>query len=433
MRLVDREFARLETFVTSLDWTRELLVELVERRLNLPLIAKYALRGDTWRAFFEDGDVTSSQDVVFNYCQYRPRDVLIYCSFAIESAQSKLREKVFFEDLLQARRRFSDSRLKDLCDEYSDNYPQLQLVLGRFFGLGSEFTVRAIEDFVKKLLVDEEIKKSCGGWIYMYTQPDLLIQLFFNIGFAGIKDNNATYFRSLGSQSTTPPAIDTKTIVVIHPTYREALNLREVLLTNLDPLTPLSEGGLLPELPQGITIDQYNSRLHALREELKTMPEGETHANEFADLAGEATRLCLFKALTNFESKVRNVDGRVIRDWIAANHSPDGFWEVVRQKHGATQIVFECKNYSELGASDFHQVAYYMNDMIGRFAVLVYRGDQVKRHYYEHIRRIASDKRGMVLLLTDRDTDILLRHAINGKSSEAHLQELYDRTVREVS
>jgi hypothetical protein len=344
-----------------------------------------------------------------------------------------LREKVLFEDLLQARRRFSDSRLKDLCDEYSDNYPQLQLVLGRFFGLGSEFTVKAIEDFVKKLLVDEEIKKSCAGWIYTYTQPDLLIQLFFNIGFAGIKDNTATYFRSLGSQSTTPPAIDAKTIVVIHPTYREALNLREVLLTNLDPLTPLSEGGLLPELPQGITIDQYNSRLLVLRDELKTMPEGEAHANEFADLAGEALRLCLFKSLTNFESKVRSVDGRVIRDWIAANHSPDGFWEVIRQKHGATQIVFECKNYSELGASDFHQVAYYMNGMIGRFAVLIYRGDQIKRHYYEHIRRIASDKRGMVLLLTDRDTDILLRHAINGKSSEAHLQELYDRTVREVS
>jgi hypothetical protein len=433
VRLVDREFARLETFVTSLDWTRELLVELVERRLNLPLIAKYALRGDTWKAFFEDGEFTSSEDVVFNYCQYRPRDVLIYCSFAIESAQSRLREKVLFEDLIQARRRFSDSRLKDLSDEYSDNYPQLQLVLGRFFGLGSEFTVRAIEDFVKKLLVDPEIKKGCASWIYSFTQPDLLIQLLFNIGFAGIKVGNATHFRSLGSQSTTPPAIDARTIVVVHPTYRDALNLREVLLTNLDPLVPLSEGGILPELPQGINIDQYTSRLAALRGQLKTLPEGDTHADEFADLFGETVRLCLFKALTNLESKVRNVDGRVIRDWIAANHAPDGFWEVIRQKYGATQIVFECKNYSDVEASDFHQVAYYMNETIGRFVVLVFRGDQIKRHYYEHIRRIASEKNGVVLLLADRDIDILLRQAINGKSSESHLQELYDRTVREVS
>lgn len=433
VRLIDKEFARLETFVTSLEWTRELLVELVERRLNVPLIAKYSLRGDTWRAFFEDGAAQSSQDIVFNYCQYRPRDVLVYCSFAIETAQSRLREKVLLDDLLQARRRFSDSRLKDLCDEYSDNFPQLQLVLGRFFGLGSEFSVRAIEDFVKKLLVDEEIKTRCASWIFKYTQPDMFIQLLFNLGFAGIKDDKTTHFRSLGSQSTTPPAIGVKTILVVHPTYRDSLNLRDVLLTSLDPSVPLAESGLLPELPKGINLDAYNLRLDELRVQLKTIPMGEQHAEEFANLIGEVIRLCLFRALTNVESRVRSSDGRVIRDWIAANYAPDGFWEVVRHKYGATQIVFECKNYQELEASDFHQVAYYMNETIGRFAILVFRGSEIKRHHYAHVRRIASEKAQMVLMMTDRDIDVLLRQAINGKSSEPHLQELYDRVVREAS
>jgi hypothetical protein len=74
-----------------------------------------------------------------------------------------------------------------------------------------------------------------------------------------------------------------------------------------------------------------------------------------------------------------------------------------------------------------------MNDTIGRFAVLVFRGREIKKHYFEHVRRIASDKHGMVLLLTDRDLDVLLRQAANGKSSESHLQELYDRSVREAS
>jgi hypothetical protein len=63
VRLIDKEFTRLETSVTSLEWTKEQLVELVERRLNVPLIAKYALRGDTWKAFFEDGTSKSSQDL----------------------------------------------------------------------------------------------------------------------------------------------------------------------------------------------------------------------------------------------------------------------------------------------------------------------------------------------------------------------------------
>lgn len=36
VRELDREFARLETFVVALDWTRELLLEMVERRLICP-------------------------------------------------------------------------------------------------------------------------------------------------------------------------------------------------------------------------------------------------------------------------------------------------------------------------------------------------------------------------------------------------------------
>lgn len=433
VRLVDKEFTRLETFVTSLEWTREMLVEFIERRLNAPLIAKFSLRGETWNAFFEGTTGQDSQDLVFDYCHSRPRDVLIFCSFAVETAQSRMREKVLLEDILYARRRFSDSRFKDLCDEYADNYPQLQMVLTRFYGLADRFTVKAIDDFIKKLLVDDEIKRHCGKWIFGYTQPDLFIQLLFDIGFVGLDGDGEEHFRSSGSQSTTPPAVGVGTVVVIHPTYRDALNLRSTLLTGLDPDVPLRESGLLEELPVGFSLDDYDSRLKQLREQLKTLPADEGHAEEYALAVGDVIKLCLFRALTNIESKVRSSDGRVIRDWIASNHGPQGFWELVRLKHGATQIVFECKNYEDLSASDFHQITYYLNDTIGRFGIMVFRGDEIKKHYFDHLRRIANDHKAVVIFLTDRDLDVFLRQAINGKSSESHIQEIYDRTVREIS
>ncbi len=433
VRLVDKEFTRLETFVTSLEWTRELLVEFVERRLNAPLIAKFSLRGETWNAFFESTPDQDSQAFVFNYCHYRPRDILIFCSFAVEAAQSRLREKVHLEDLFHAKKRFSDSRFKDLCDEYADNYPQLQMVLTRFYGLADRFTVKAIDDFIKKLLVDEEIKVHCGKWIFRYTQPDLFIQLLFDIGFVGLDGNGDAHFRSSGSQSTTPPAIDVGTIVVVHPTYRDALNLRSALLSGLDPDVPLRESGLLEDLPGGLSLEAYYLKLKDLREQLKTLPMGDSHAEEYASAVGEVIKLCFFRALTNVELKVRTGDGRVIRDWVASNHGPEGFWQLVRLKHGATQVVFECKNYDELKASDFHQISYYLNDMIGRFGIVVFRGDEIKKHYYEHLRRIATDRSAVVIFLLDRDLDIFLRQAVNGKSSESHVQEIYDRTVREIS
>jgi hypothetical protein len=123
----------------------------------------------------------------------------------------------------------------------------------------------------------------------------------------------------------------------------------------------------------------------------------------------------------------------VIRDWIAANHAQEGFWELIRQKYGATQIIFECKNYSDLQARDFHQVSYYMNETIGRFGVIVYRGKDLKRHYHDHIKRIASERNGIVLLFGEWDLNVFIRQATNGKSNQSHLQEIYDRTVREAS
>lgn len=434
VRLIDKEFSRLETFVVPLDWTRELLLELVERRLNVPLIAKFPLNGETWRAFFEEPlSGPSSQELVFDYCQYRPRDVLTYCSFAVESAQSRLQQQIQVEDLYAARRRFSDSRLKDLSDEYAENYPQLQLVIRRFYGLGKIFTLQALSDFIKKLLVDVEVREQCQTWIYRYTQPDLFIRLLYDIGFIGLKNGDSeVQYRSVGPQSTTPPGISKETLIVIHPTYGEALNLQNIIINSLPAEVTLQQAGVIGELPGAIDLAEYRAEIQTLQERLRSLPSGEEHSDEFEQIVGEIIKLCFFTALTNPEHRVRDVDGRVIRDWIVGNYSNEEFWSVVRQKYGATQIVWECKNYSDLSASDFHQAAYYMSDQMGKFVIIAFRGREKPKHYYQHIRRI-SEKHGMVLLFDGRDLDVFLRHALTGKSNQPHIQELYDATVRYIA
>jgi hypothetical protein len=435
VRSIDKEFARLETWVVSLDWTRELLLELIERRLNAALITKFPLRGATWRAFFEEANSdVSSQDLVLQYCQYRPRDVLTYCSFAIEAAQAKVHDQIMIEDLYAARRSFSDNRFKDLTDEYADNYPQLQLVLGRFYGLGREFTVSAIGDFIKKLLVDAEVTEHCKEWIFRYTQTDLFVRLLYDIGFFGIKHRESDpVYRAAGPQSGTLPPTTDKTLFSIHPTYTEALNLQNMIVSSLGEEVDLKRGGFIGTLPGAIDIDTYQREIGRLRDEIRTLPRGTENSTGFEDFTGELIKLCFFDSLTNVEPKVRDVGGRVVRDWIAANHSPGGFWELIRHKYGATQVIWECKNYDDLSADDFQQAAYYMNDAIGRFVVVAYRGQEKKKHYFEHIRRISADKHGMILLLSQPDIDVFLRHALNGKSNQPHLQELFDTTVRQIS
>jgi hypothetical protein len=325
VRVLDKEFSRLETFVASLEWTQELLLELIERRLNAPLISKFPLHGPTWDAYFEQPASGSSRDMVFSFCQYRPRDVLTYCSYAIQAAQSKLHERLLIEDLLAARRVFSDNRLKDLGDEYADNYPQLQLVISRFYGLGREFTINGLADFIKKLLVDEEVKRYCKKWIYNFVQPDLFVKLMYDIGFFGIKDDEHVVFRTVGPQSAILPPITAKTVVMVHPTYADALNLQNITVNSLSENVDLKQAGLIGDLP-GASLDDYQNTLAELRDALASLPMGQSHSAEFEDLIGEVLRLCFFRALTNVESKVRSVDNRIVRDWVAANHAGEGYW-----------------------------------------------------------------------------------------------------------
>jgi hypothetical protein len=328
--------------------------------------------------------------------------------------------------------RFSDSRLKDLGDEYAENYPQIQLVLARFYGLGKEFTVSGIEMFIQKLLVDEEVKQACSRWLFNHTSPDRFMHLLYNIGFIGLKDGDDVTYRSLGPRSSSPPPVTSNTHALIHPSYVDALGLQDAVIHTLERTIELRKAGLLVELPGSINLEEYRQRLEQLLEDLKTLPFGDDSAADYERISGEIIKLCFFRALTNVEQRVRDNHGRVIRDWIASNRATGGFWEMVRARYDATQVVWECKNYVDLSSDDFQQVAYYMTAEIGRFAILSFRGE-MKNHYYEHIQRVARLTKGVILLLTDRDLQVFIRQAINGKVKEDHILELYDRTVRQIS
>ncbi len=431
VRQMDNEFTRLETCVVSLDWTRELLRELIERRLQLVMNPKPPL-GEVWDYLFEKVHGESSQAMVFDYCQRRPRDMIIYSSFAVESAQAARHERILIEDLQNARRRFSESALKDLGDEYSENFPQIQLVLGRFHGLAREFTVPAIGAFIQKLLTDGQVTEFCKSWIFRYTAPHNFVELLYGIGFLGVKNQDVVDFRSLGARSA-PPPIEANSHVVVHPSYVEALDLQDKVIGTLDDVT-LQKEGLLIDLPDAVDLRGYKDRLTQLLADIENTPTGDEYDRDYERIVGDIIGLCFFRVLCNVEPQVRDVDGRVIRDWVASNVASSGFWEMIRERYLASQVIWECKNYTELTAGDFHQTAYYMGNAIGHFSVVCFRGERSdKSHYYQHIRRIASNHNGMVLLLTDKDLQVFVRQSLNGKVKEEHIRDIYDTTVRKIS
>lgn len=434
IRLIDNEFARLETSVVFLDWSEQKLMELVERRLVRPFPTKPKLGGEAWKCFFEETESDSSRAAVMSLCQHRPRDVLMLVSYSIEAAINGGHEKILRTDVEDASRRYSTSRLKDLGDEFAENFANISVLLELFYGLGSEYSLIGIEDFIAKLLVNEKVKKHCATWLFDYTTAARFVELLYGIGFFGLKRGAKIVFKEAGKDTNAKLPIDTSTHFVIHPTYQPALNLRQILIQKITDDTPLKDEGILEDLPENYRFNQYKEELARTLEDLKTLPLGRAGAQQFEEIVGKVIQLCFFRSLTNIQPRVRNHDGSEIRDWIAANRASGGFWEIVRNMYGASQIVWECKNYEDLSASDFHQVQYYFSSTFGRFGIIAFRGSEIKDAYLNHISNVANkNQAGLILPITQRDLEVFLRQAINGVFKESHIQDKYDHLVRAIS
>ncbi|TCR91050.1 transposase [Rhizobium sp. BK376] len=433
IKAVDNEFSRLETSVVFLEWTEAKLAEFVARRLVHPFNTKPKLV-DAWGYFFQEDKPGDAIQRVMALSQHRPRDVLMLCDYAIKSAINENHQKIQDSDLRDAEKRYSTSRLKDLGDEYAENYPNISVIIEYFFGLGNEFTISAIEDFIQKLLLEEKINKHCSSWFYDYTVPFRFVELFYSIGFLGLRGKRGVVYKDTGADANTKPLIDHATTFVVHPTYSAALNLRPIVLSNLSEETILQHEGILEDLPDSFGLDEYKETLKKTLEDLKTLPVGSEGATRFEDIVGTVIKLCFFRYLTNVQAKERTYDSSVIRDWIASNRAPSGFWEMIRQKHGATQVVWECKNYEDLHSDDFHQVQYYLNKTSGYFGIIAYRGDKIKDSYFKHISAIANkNDNGIVMPITQKDLEVFLRQAIKGTSKENHIQDRYDNIIRMIS
>lgn len=333
-----------------------------------------------------------------------------------------------------ARRRFSDNRLKDLCDEYAENFPQLELVIGNFHGLCAEYTLNGLTAFVQKLLADEEVGGACVRWLYKYAAPELFAELLFRLGFFGLKEGNEIQYRGLGTFHAKIPTITSGSHFVVHPTFVEALNLQDKILDSLPENWSLRQSGAIVDIPETIDLKEYYGKLSSLEQNLGTLPAGDETSTQFEDIVGQLLQLCFFRWLTNVEPKSRNHNGRVIRDWIAANTATSGFWEAMRQRYNALQVIWECKNYENIGAEEFQQAAYYMTKEGGRLVVIAYRGmRETKKHHFQHIQRVCNQHDGIVLLVNDQDIRTFIRQAQSGKSKDSHIRAIYDETVRAIS
>jgi hypothetical protein len=143
--------------------------------------------------------------------------------------------------------------------------------------------------------------------------------------------------------------------------------------------------------------------------------------------------LCRFFAgqLSHPERESRTVDDTERRDIIFYNASAHGFWQMARERYGATNIVFECKNTEDVKLDDVNQLAEYLGRPLGNFGMIVSRLPPGKNLQRKAITAFNRNEK-VVLFLSDEDLTEMARLHERGDDPTAVIEHKYVQLTRAV-
>lgn len=139
-------------------------------------------------------------------------------------------------------------------------------------------------------------------------------------------------------------------------------------------------------------------------EETKRLPPGRKGANTYHRDIEILISFVFDWALSNFESEYVMDQGRGRIDIVCDNHSPGGFFSLIRDRFVATTIPMECKNYADdLGNDEYNQICDRLGPKTSQLGMMFCRSviDRDKALQHRTDRWLRRDT--LVLLFDDED------------------------------
>jgi hypothetical protein len=173
-------------------------------------------------------------------------------------------------------------------------------------------------------------------------------------------------------------------------------------------------------------IAKLSEHANLLSQELTSVNPGKEDAYKYQDLVHRILTFCFHPHLADGKPQERTHEGTLIRDLVFSNEGVRNFWRYIMQTYGSFLIVFELKNKSDITGGDIDQVATYLGDAMGRFGILISRGDAGSTSFNR--RKTVFNKesvRKVILHLTDNDLLELLKQRSALKDTTDYIQNLY--------
>ncbi|MEJ3577114.1 ATP-binding protein [Pseudomonas fragi] len=323
---------------------------------------------------------------------YRPRDLLsllnesFYCAFRHE------RTTAILEDLEYAAKSISVARLEDLWKEYQKIFSPIQAVTRAFKDGEPELSVlTALAKINAAIELIEESGDQSALAEARLLQASGVLQSLYSVGFIGIHDQSTSSYSFCHDGRTPDKGFENADKILIHPCYWLGLNL--------------SKNALSPDEAEEIN-DEYDIKIESLNPKIRNakigqivsnldrIPIGEEGAREFELWCLEALKVVFAAHLTGLQL---HSDSATVqqRDVKGTNRGKSEFWKRVLQDYNVRNVVFEARNFQELGVDQYRKLQASLIGSYGRLGFIISRDadetlsggkdlDWAKEMFYSH-------------------------------------------------
>lgn len=278
------------------------------------------------------------------------------------------------EDLEAAARETSENRLADLYKEYGALIPSLRILVRAVAEAGAEMTIEVAKNAAARTQLDTSTDSKIRQDLEVHSDPNAVLKTLYGVGFIGVLDDSVGRYVFCHDGLTVEDGVASARKVMVHPCYWPALSFSHGVSPEIGgEIDDEREIKIQKEGSPEPTV--RNARIEGLLQQLGSISSGPTGARAFEDWLFEALRLLCAGGLTNLE-KHPNKDAPQQRDIVGTVSGTSPFWRRASSFWGVQQMVFEAKNYDELGSADFQQVNSYLTGEFGRLAFVVTRAQQ---------------------------------------------------------
>lgn len=379
--LYDPDYTRnIEGEVIRIHWDTYQLLNLVTKRLASVFKLGIENNQKIWdRCTANEGPDRELQGnpgfkKILQFTLYRPRDLLSLLNQSFYEAGKLDRQVIVLSDVEKTAKNISDTRLEDLTKEYKSIFPAISESLSVFAHGNPEISYsEALEllDSLPTKVINEHADRNVQLDARILGS-DGILRVLYSVGFLGIYDEISNSYNFCHDGRRPDREFSKTDKVLIHPCYWIGLNL--------------SKNALAPDEAEQIN-DEYEIKVTSVTPEIRgqkiglltskigIIKAGREGAQDFEDWVHTAVQTIFAGHLGNVEIRP-NGDAVQRRDIVGTNLRKTANWQHVYDAFNVHQVVFDAKNYSDIGRDEYRQLSTYLNGPYGRLGFIVTRDEE---------------------------------------------------------